>query len=50
MKIILLDAYESLLKILNNANNNPESMLVLTILEKIKKPLLRFSRGSATVL
>ena len=50
MKIILLDAYESLLKKLNNANNNPESMLVLTILEKIKKPLLRFSQGSATVL
>ena len=38
------------LKNINSANNNPESMFVLTILEKIKETRLKFSQGSVTVL
>ena len=38
------------LKKLNNANNNPESMFVLTILGKIKETRLTFSQGSVAVL
>ena len=38
------------LKKTDNANNNSESMLVLTNLEKIKETRLKFSQGSVTVL
>ena len=38
------------IKKLNNDKDNIESMFVLTILEKIKKTRLKFSRGSVTVL
>ena len=37
-------------KKLNNYNNNDESMLVLTILEKGKQTRLQLSQGSVTVL
>ena len=38
------------LKKLNKANNNPESMLILMILEKLKVTRLKFSQRSITVL
>ena len=37
------------LKKVNNAINNPESILILMILEKIKEKRLKFSQGSLTV-
>ena len=38
------------LKKTDNANNNSESMFVLTNLEKNKEMRLKFSQGSVTVL
>ena len=49
-KAIQQIAFVGQLKKLNNANNNPESMFILTILEKNKEPRLKFSKGSVTLL
>ena len=49
-KAIQQIAFVGQLKKLNNANNNPESMFILTILEKNKETRLKFSKGSVTLL